>query len=754
MRNIDTTNISANLEQIDLDVSGMTCSSCVATVERSLNKVPGAKATVNLATETAHILVPQGTPTKRLIDAVKAAGYNAKLRTDESESFSNTRNIGLRVILALILTIPVITLSMWHTVHYRVDDFILGELDRLGIPAPLYSPTGWLVIGLSAPVVLILAWPIHRAAIRNLLHPTMDNLISLGSLTAFIWSIYANSTGAGDIYAEVAASVVTFIIFGRYLESIAKRRAGSALSQLLSLNPREVIILRGGEEVVAPIENLAIGDRCIIRAGERFPTDGIVVEGTSTVDNSLLTGESLPIEIRPGDEVIAGAINLSGRIIVEAKRVGSDTELSRITKMVLTAQAEKAPIQRIADRISGVFVPIVLLLASATLATWLALGNELAPSISAAVALLVIACPCALGLATPVALLVASGKGASRGIILRKVSVLEVAPQINTVVLDKTGTLTTGVMKVRQAIFVTTPKLAITNQELAIAIHSVERESNHPVAEAITRHLFEQGVARKEVLEYTETAGQGVAARFNFNSGSLPVLVGSPESIRRATLTFPDELEVAIQDARARGNSISIVAVDGLAVAGFEVGDTLREDSAEAISQFKAIGIKPWLITGDNKEAAQQIAAEVGIPIENVMANSTPEAKIGKVEELCNSGAKVLMIGDGINDAAALSAANLSMAMGTGTDTAISSADITLMRPSLLAAIESIALSKKTLRTIRTNLGWAFIYNVIGIPIAAIGALSPMYAGGAMAVSSLFVVLNSLRLGRATTLTA
>ncbi|NDH38251.1 MAG: cation-translocating P-type ATPase, partial [Actinobacteria bacterium] len=421
----------SSIEQVDLNIEGMTCSSCVATVERSLNKVPGAKATVNLATETAHILVPQGTATKALIDAVKAAGYSAKLRTDESESFSNTRRLGLRVFLSLLLTIPVIVLSMWHSLHFQLDDYLLDVIADLGLPAPLYSPTGWLVIALSAPVVLILAWPIHRAALRNLLHPTMDNLISLGSLTAFIWSIYANSTGAGDIYAEVAASVVTFIIFGRYLESIAKRRAGSALSHLLSLNPKEVIILRGGEEVVAPIENLVIGDRCIVKPGERFPTDGVVIEGIGSVDNSLLTGESLPVEVRPGSEVIAGAINQSGRLIIEAKRVGSDTELSRITKMVLAAQAEKAPIQRVADRISGVFVPIVVLIAIATLSTWISLGNDLAPSIAAAVAVLVIACPCALGLATPVALLVASGRGANRGIILRKVAVLEVAPKID-----------------------------------------------------------------------------------------------------------------------------------------------------------------------------------------------------------------------------------------------------------------------------------------------------------------------------------
>ncbi len=743
-----------DLEQIDLDIEGMTCSSCVSTVERSLNKVAGAKATVNLATETAHILVPKGTTTKTLVDAVKSAGYNAKLRTDESESFSNTRGLGWRVLLSLLLTLPVIALSMFHQMHAEVDTYILDLLKTLSIPEPLYSPTGWLVIGLSAPVVLLLAWPIHRAAIRNVIHPTMDNLISLGSLVAFTWSIYANSTGAGEIYAEVAAAVVTFIIFGRYLESIAKRRAGSALNHLLSLNPREIRILRGGEEVLAPIENLVVGDRCVVRPGERFPTDGIVVEGSSSVDNSLLTGESLPVEVQVGSKVIAGAINQGGRLVIEAKRIGSDTELARITKMVLAAQAEKAPIQRLADRISGVFVPIVLLIAIATLGSWLLLGNEIAPSISAAVAVLVIACPCALGLATPVALLVASGKGANSGIIMRKVSVLEIAPKIDTVVFDKTGTLTTGAMKVQERAIVPSSKLIITDAELHSALTTITSSSNHPVAAAIAVESRTKTSATLAMSEYLETPGQGVAARLKFNSGALPVLMGTPESIRRATLDFPAEIERVISSARSSGNSISLVAIDGIAVAAFEVGDTLRTDSPRAISEFMESDIDTWLVTGDNEGAAQEIARSVGIPEERLIFKASPEEKIAKIKELQSQGKKVLMIGDGINDAAALAAADLSMAMGTGTDTAQAAADITLMRPSLLAAIDSINLSKKTLRIIKSNLGWAFIYNVFGIPIAAFGALSPMYAGAAMALSSLFVVLNSLRISRTTTLHA
>jgi Cu+-exporting ATPase len=744
------------LEQIDLSISGMTCSSCVATVERSLNKVPGARATVNLATETAHILVPEGTGSKTLIEAVSKAGYSAKLRSDEMESFSHSRRLGFRVLLSALLTIPVVVFSMWHELHYRIDEFILQQLENFNLPAPLYSPTGWLVIGLTAPVVLIIAWPIHRAALRNLAHPTMDNLISLGSLSAFGWSIYANSTGAGDIYAEVAASVVTFIVLGRYFESRAKKRAGSTLAHLLSLNPKEVTILRGNEEVRAPIQNLQIGELCVVRPGDRIPTDGVIVEGVSSIDNSLLTGESLPIDVAPGAEVIAGAINKNGRLVIQARRVGNDTELARITKMVLTAQGEKAPIQKLADRISSVFVPIVMLLSIATLATWLVLGNPLQDSIRAAVALLVIACPCALGLATPVALLVATGKGASQGIVLRKTASLEIASKISTVVFDKTGTLTTGVMKVQN---ITIPDLGkdsagVTTHKLLMAVHALENESSHPIASAITQHLSQQGIARKKISDFIDSPGQGIAARVTFGDREMPVLIGTPESIRRATISLHPEIESAISAARLRGNSIAVVAVDGIASAVFEVGDSLRSDAIETIAAFHNRQIETWLITGDNEAAAHQIAIEVGIPTKNVIALASPERKISKIKELRSSGEKVLMIGDGINDAAAISEADLSMALGTGTDTAIASADITLIRPQLGTAIVALNLSKNTLRIVRGNLGWAFIYNVIGIPIAALGLLSPMYAGGAMAASSLFVVLNSLRLNRATTLAA
>ena len=728
----------------------MTCSSCVATVERALNKVPGVQATVNLATETAHVLAPEEVKTSDLIDAVKKSGYEARLRTDESESFANTRGLGFRVLFALVLTIPVIAISMWHDLHHRVEDFLLNQLQNFGLPLPLYSATAWLAIALSAPVVLLLAWPIHRAALRNFTHPTMDNLISVGSLTAFIWSIYANSTGAGDIYAEVAATVVTLIMVGRYLEARAKKNAGSALANLLSLNSKEVTVAHGILETITPIAQVRVGDHCVVRPGDRIPVDGVIVKGTSALDTSFVTGESLPVDVSVGDLVLAGSINRGGRLVVEAQRVGSETELSRITKMVLTAQTEKAPIQRLADRISSIFVPIVFLLSIGTLITWLATGASTQKAVSAAVALLVIACPCALGLATPVALLVASGRGARKGIVLRKPRALELAPKIDTIVFDKTGTITSGSMQIMNSAksISNFAKLGISDSEAQSAIFTVARESNHPVARAVSESLSTTGVSRLDFSELQETSGVGVAARVTIGIQQLPVIIGSPDAVRRATLNLPNEIYDAISHARRNGNSVVVVAIDGLAISAFEVGDRIKEDAAAAISEIRSRGITTWLISGDNENTSRSIASQVGIPQENVIASASPEMKIEKVKELRADGASVLMIGDGVNDAAALAEADLSIAMGTGTDTAISVADITLMRPNLGAVIESLDLSRRTLQTIRMNLGWAFVYNVIGMPIAALGYLNPMISGGAMALSSLFVVVNSLRIAR------
>jgi len=751
-----------DLEQIDLSIGGMTCSSCVARVEGSLNKFPGASATVNFATESAHVLVPKGTKVKALIERVESVGYKATLRKDENESFSRSRALGIRTLLAALFAIPAIVLSMTMSLHEPVDSFIHQVLDQFKLLHPTYSAHGWLVIGLTTPIVLFIAWPIHRAGFRNLLHPTMDTLVSLGSLSAFGWSIYANSTGAGDIYAEVAAGVLFFIILGRYFESRAKHRAGSALAGLLAMGAKEVTILRGNEEVIAPIENLQVGHHFVLRPGDRVPADGIVVSGKGSIDNSHITGESIPVEVGAGSEVVSGAINLTSRLVVEAQRVGRDSELSRITQMVLTAQSEKAPVQQMADRISAVFVPIVVTASLATFIVWYGFDfGTLQQAVTAAVSLLVIACPCALGLATPVALLVASGSGARKGIVLRKVRAIEIASSIDTVIFDKTGTLTTGKMTVQKTVM---SSHNFPLGEVLAASYAISKASNHPVATAIARYslatLGSEGIdtqggklSPKKLVDFTESAGAGLAARLSIRlsdsqTNDLPVLLGSPSSIAKATLSLPKEISVAVDEARMRGNSISILAIDGASILAFEVGDSLRSDAKETIQSLDKKGIQTWLISGDSHEAVSTIASTVGIDPSRTIAEATPDAKISKIKALKAEGHRVLMIGDGVNDAAALAEADLSMAMGTGTDTAIATADITLVRPELGAAKDALNLSARTLRTIRGNLGWAFIYNVIGIPIAALGLLNPMIAGAAMATSSLFVVMNSLRLRR------
>ncbi len=741
------------LEQIDLSIEGMTCSSCVATVERALNTLPGAIATVNFATETAHILAPRGLKRELLIAAVKKSGYKASLHRDETESFSRSRALGWRVLITAFFAIPAIMISMVHAIQKPIDSWLMSQLDTLGILHPAHSLSGWLVIGLTTPIIIFIAWPIHRAALRNLAHPTMDTLISLGSLIAFTWSIYANATGRSDqLYSEVSAGLIFFIILGRYFEMRAKRRAGSALAQLLSLGSKVVTILRGSEEIIAPIEDLRIGDNCVVKPGESIPTDGVVISGESSINNSLITGESLPIEVRAGSKVIGGAINLQGRLVMMAERVGRDTELSRITSMVLTAQTEKAPIQKLADRISAIFVPTVLVLAIATFSAWYVSGRTLAFSISAAVALLIIACPCALGLATPVALLVATGRGAEKGIVLRKTQSLEVAKKIDTVIFDKTGTLTSGVMQVINIVTPATHPFAMS--DLLSAIHTIENENNHPIAVAITKFMAAQNIPRAEFSDYSDTNAsqdgqyRGVAARVKIHGEFLPVLIGSPSSILQAVVSMPPELTAGIEAAIERGNSVAAVAIDGLAAAIIEIGDSIKGDAMQVIATFKKMGITPWLVTGDSAAAALDIAEKCGIDPDYVIGNASPHDKIDIVKKFKANGSIVLMVGDGVNDAAAMAEADLSMAIGTGTDTAISVADITLMRPSLFAAVDSLKLANRTMRTIRMNLGWAFIYNIIGIPIAALGALKPMYAGGAMAASSLLVVLNSLRIRR------
>jgi Cu+-exporting ATPase len=752
--------MSQLLEPVTLSVQGMTCSSCVNSVEKALNKVEGVSATINFATETAHILAPADMNPKDLIKIVEKAGYSATLLVDAQSVTLHSKKSARAFFFAFIFAVPAVAISMVMSWHHQIDMWVHQILDNFGLPHPLYSATAWVVIALSAPVVLVVAYPIHRAAFRNFMHPTMDNLISMGSLAAFGWSIYANATGAGDVYTEVAAGVIFFVILGRYLETRAKAKASSALTSLLALGSKEVTIVRGGFPLIVPIEQLQIGDEFEVRPGDRIATDGIVVKGESAVDNSMLTGETKPVDVRPGSAVIGASINHNGRLIVRATRVGSDTELARITAMVISAQGTKAPIQRLADRISAVFVPIVTVLAIGTFAGWYFTGSTLTKSISIAITVLVIACPCALGLATPVALLVASGRGAARGIVLREPRVLEVARNVDTVLFDKTGTLTEGVMLVQEATISTAAGAVlgktfadiVTTQNIVASAGAIESQNTHPIALSITKYaLANAGQAAPSrptfaVSDFSVTPGSGAAGRVSIGGQSPVVLIGSPAAVAHSSTEFHSEIKSAIERGQAAGLTLAVLAWDGVALAVFAVGDQLKSDAAETVAALRGMGITPWLVTGDSSEVAASVATTVGIDAAHVVSHALPETKLEIVERMKSEGHTVLMIGDGINDAAALTAADLSMAMGTGTDTAINSADITLMNTGLGSVISALKLSKKTLKIIRLNMGWALIYNVIGLPIAAAGLLSPLYAAAAMAASSVLVVTNSLRI--------
>jgi len=764
--NIETNQVKTR--QVDLSVVGMTCSSCVSTIERSLNKIPGVRAAVNLAMESAHVIAPLNISENELISAVTSAGYQATTFKGERESFERSNRLGIRLLFTFLLTAPVILISMFHSWHKQIDaqllsvvdnlnEFLAGNGQKLIISYPTASITTWLLITLSIPVVFVLAWPIHRAAIKNLTHPTMDTLVSLGSLVSLSWSIYSAATyipkdnSMPAIYAEVSSAVIFFVMLGRYLEHRAKRKAGSALAELFKLSAGTVEVKRGNSTSVISIDDLVIGDLFVVKPGDSIPTDGQVVSGFSTINNSFLTGEVTPIEVAINDLVFAGSINNNGNLIVKASRVGSDTELARITRMVLTAQSEKAPAQQLADRVSRVFVPIVLVLSISTFLAWYLTGTTLAQSIATAVAVLVIACPCALGLATPIALLVASGKAAKSGIIIRSPKSIEKAVGITDVVFDKTGTLTTGQMLLQEMVLIdnplTTASTAISASDLMSYALSIESLDSHPIAVAIANALSKQGIEPFTVTEFEHTSGVGVAARVHpvGTSTSKAVLIGSPISIARSTTEFSPKLTAAIEAAEARANSIAVLAIDGLAYGVFEVGDQVKPDSKEAINKLHKAELNTWLVTGDGEIAAISMGAQVGIPIDHIFASASPIDKLEFVLALQEKG-KVLMIGDGINDAAAIAQSDLSIAMGSGTDTAIAAADITLIRPSLIAALDAMAISKKTTKIIKSNLTWAFAYNVICLPVAVSGNLAPMYAAGAMSLSSLFVVLNSLRI--------
>ncbi|NLU79827.1 copper-translocating P-type ATPase [Micromonospora sp. HNM0581] len=732
---------------IELAIGGMTCASCAARIEKKLNRMDGVQATVNYATEKATVTYGDPVTPADLVAAIEKTGYRASLPPPPTpaapvpapEHPDPLPALRTRLWISVALSVPVIALAM--------------------VPAWQFTYWQWLSLTLAAPVVVYGGLPFHRAALVNLRHgaATMDTLVSLGTLAAFGWSVWAlflgtagtagmthpfsfdigRTDGSGNIYLEAAAGVTTFILAGRYLEARAKRTAGAALRALLDLGVRDVSVLRNGVETRIPVDQLAVGDRFVVRPGEKIATDGTVEEGSSAVDASLVTGESVPVEVGAGDTVIGGSVNAGGRLVVTATRIGADTQLAQMARLVEQAQSGKAAAQRLADRISGVFVPIVIALATGTLGWWLGAGAETATAFTAAVAVLIIACPCALGLATPTALLVGTGRGAQIGILIKGPEALESTRRVDTVVLDKTGTVTTG----RMSLLAVTPGEGERRDEVLRVAAALESGSEHPIAQAVVAGAAEVG-APLPVTNFANVAGMGVTGTVD----GRQVLLGRARLLRDRDLVVPDGIARAATDAEAAGRTVVLVGWDGRARGLLAVADEVRPTSPEAVRRLRALGLRPVLLTGDNAAVARTVATEVGV--DEVIAEVLPTEKVEVVARLQEEGRVVAMVGDGVNDAAALARADLGLAMGAGTDVAIEASDLTLIRNDLLAAVDAIRLARNTLGTIKGNLFWAFSYNVAALPLAAAGLLNPMIAGATMAFSSVFVVVNSLRLRR------
>ncbi|WP_431903030.1 heavy metal translocating P-type ATPase [Nonomuraea sp. bgisy101] len=722
---------------VELSIGGMTCASCANRIERKLNKMEGVTATVNYATEKAKVTFPDGLDPQLLVAEVEKAGYTAEFPRQqaegqrEAEEEDELRPLRNRLITSVVLAVPVIAMAM--------------------IPPLQFTNWQWLSLTLAAPVVVYAGWPFHKAAWTNLRHgaATMDTLVSIGTLAAFAWSVWAlflgtagtpgmthpfeftiaRTDGSGNIYLEAAAGVTAFILAGRYFEARSRRKAGAALRALLELGAKDVELVDGRR---VPAERLKVGDRFVVRPGEKIATDGVIEEGSSAVDASMLTGESVPVEVRPGDRVVGATVNAGGRLVVRAEKVGADTQLAQMAKLVEDAQTGKAEVQRLADRISGIFVPIVIALAVGTLGFWLGTGGGAGAAFTAAVAVLIIACPCALGLATPTALLVGTGRGAQLGILIKGPEVLESTRKIDTVVLDKTGTVTEGRMTLT-AVHLTEGE---NREEVLRLAGALEHASEHPIAQAVARAAESDAT----VEDFANVEGLGVQGIVDGHA----VLVGRPRLLAEWSQHLPEDLAQALEREQEAGRTAVAVGWDGRARAVLVVADVVKPTSKEAIQRLRALGLTPVLLTGDNEKVARTVAAEVGI--DEVIADVLPADKVDVVKRLQDDGRTVAMVGDGVNDAAALAQADLGLAMGTGTDAAIEASDLTLVRGDLRVAADAIRLSRRTLATIKGNLFWAFAYNVAALPLAALGLLNPMIAGAAMAFSSVFVVTNSLRL--------